>query len=150
MCPKTGSATVIDVEAHPRAPAEALCAVRRVGRLNHASPVDSRESAKLLSDDLGLQAALRSQIDVLEVAASAQARTGDRARRRDPIRAGPQNLHRICPPETIMAVVGDLDQHSLTGQRVANEDHPTLVSSYAVSAVGDRIDLDRTQQSLLT
>jgi hypothetical protein len=150
MCPKTGSATVIYVVANPRAPAEALCAVRSVDRLNHANPVDSRESAKLLSDDLGLQPALRSQIDVLEVAASAQAGTGDRARWSDPIRAGPQNPHRICPPVTIMAVVGDLDLHSLTGQRVADEDHPALVSSYAVSAVGDCIDLDRTQQSVLT
>src|SRR5215208_926843 len=150
MCPKTGSATVINVVSHSRAPAEALCAVRSVGRLNHVSPVDSRESAKLLSEDLGLQPALRSEIDVLEVAASAQPRTGDRARRSDPIRAGPQNLHRICPPVTIMTVVGDLDLHSLTGQRVADEDHPALVSSYAVSAVGDRIDLDRTEQSLLT
>ncbi len=86
---------------------------------------------------------------MLEVAASAQARTGDRARRSDPIRTGPQNLHRICPPETIMAVVGDLDQHPLTGQRVPDEYHPAFVPSDAVPAVGDRADLDRTQQCLL-
>jgi hypothetical protein len=36
---------VIDVIAHPGAPAEALCGVGSVGRLDHASPVDSRESA---------------------------------------------------------------------------------------------------------
>ena len=101
----------------------------------------------MLSDDLGLQPALGSEIDVLEVAASAQAGTGDRARRSDPIRTGPQNLHRICPPETIMAVVGDLDQHPLTRQRVPDEYHPAFVPSDAVSAVGNGADLDRPQQS---
>ncbi len=149
MCPKTGATTIIDVVAHPRAPAEALGGVGSVGRLNHASPVDSRQSAQLLSDDLGLQPALRSEIDVLEVAASAHARTGDLARRSDPIRTGPQNLHRICPPETIMAVVGDPDQHLLTRQGVPDEYHPALVPSDAVSAVGDRAHLDRAQQSPL-
>jgi hypothetical protein len=103
----------------------------------------------LLSDDLGLQPALRGDIDMLEVATSAQAGTGDRARRSDPIHARPQNLHRICPPETIMAFVGDLNQHPLAWQRVPDEYHPAFVPSDAVSTVGDRADLDRSQQSLL-
>ena len=81
------------------------------------------EPGQLLAHDGRLQFALGRRLDVLEVAAAAAIRSGVRARRRDPVRrTRSQDLDGVGPQVTL-ALLGDLGEHPLAGQGVADEHH---------------------------
>src|SRR4051794_4430337 len=75
-----------------------------------------------------LQPTWRVEVDVLEVAAATEPRTGDGAAHRHPVRARREDLDGVGPPEPVMAVVGDPHHHLLAGQGVPDEEDPALVA----------------------
>ncbi len=107
---------------------------------------EAAEAHQLLAHDRRLEVALRGYGDVLEVAAAAQARPGDGARRLHAVRRRREDLDRVAAPEPVaVGALGDLDDDPLAGQRVAYEHHPRLRLGQpgdAVAAVGDRAHLD--------
>jgi len=73
-----------DRPLHPGAPAEAVDGARHL--LDRDLHVEPGQPAQLLGDDRRLEAALRRQRGVLEVAAAAEPRAGERAGRGHPVR----------------------------------------------------------------
>ena len=77
--PQPGPALGIDLVAHPGPPVQPVLGAAVVTRLDLAGPVDAGQPVQLLGHAPLLQPSLRGKVDVLEVAAAAQAGTGDRA-----------------------------------------------------------------------
>ena len=107
--------------------------------------IEAGQPDQLLAHHGGLQVALGGQGDVLEVATSAESRSGDRAGRGDPVSRRLEHLDGVTTPEPVtVGALGDLDDHPLPRDRVPGEDHTGLGLGQpddAVAAVGHRTDL---------
>ena len=80
---------------------------------------------------------------MLEVAPTAEAGGGIRARGRDAAGSGLEHLDGVGAHEAVAhPPLGDPRDDALTGQRVAHEDDLALVAGHAVTAVGHRPDVD--------
>ena len=136
------------VVAHPGAPAQAVVVARH--RLDLDRDVETRQASQLLGDHGRLQPTLRRERHVLEVAATAQPRPGEGARRLHPVRRRPVHGDRVTAQEPVAdRPLGDLHGHLLARQGVPHEDdRPGRVGGLAgepgdeVSAVGDGPDVD--------
>jgi hypothetical protein len=127
---------------HPGAPAEAFLVAGH--RLDGDVDIEAGEPTKLLGDNGSLEIPLCGEGCVLEVAASAQARTRDGAGSRHPIRRRREHGDGVTAPEPVAVVaLGDLHDHRLAGQAVPGEDHARLglgQSNDAVATMGHRAD----------
>ena len=133
-------ATAVDGGAHPAAPAQPVGVTG--DRLHLDRPLQPRQALQLLGDAERLQAPLRPELHVLEVAATASARPGVRARRLHAVGGGGQDLDRVGPQ-----VGGRAGRHlgpdPLPGQAVADEDHlPVGGPRHAAPAGGDGAHLE--------
>lgn len=133
---------IIDLIAHPRPPVQTILGAWAFDGLDDPIPRDARQPVQLLGQHLRFQPTLPVQADVLEVAPTAAPRAGSRAAGRHSVGAGLEHLDGIASPERVVAGVGDPDPHPFSGQRVPDEDHPSVQPGDAVSAVRDRPDLD--------
>ncbi len=114
------------------------------------SQVEPGQALQLLAHHGRLQAALRGEVDVLEVAAAAGARARRTGTAPAPGRATAVSTDDgVAAPEAVaLAALGDLHDDPLPGQGVPDEDDAVasgLVggdAGHAVAAVGDRADLD--------
>ena len=96
---------------------------------------------ELLGHPERLQPALRAELHVLEVAASAAPGAGVRARRRDPVGGRRQDLHGVGP-QVPGGRGGDQGDDPLTREGVAHEDDPPVGGpAHAAAAGGDGADL---------
>ena len=145
------------VGAVPAQPGAALASTANSTRVRQPSPsrvardrldlhvhVQARQPRELLADDAGLEAPLLRQVDVLEVAAAAQAGAGIRAGRLNPVLARLEHGSTASPrtKRSPLLGLGDAHAHTLARERVPDEDDPALVAGDAVPAVGDGPDLD--------
>jgi hypothetical protein len=111
--------------------------------LDHDRPPHSPEPPQLLRHDLGLQLQLGRPGGMLPIASAAAAGAGVGARARYPVRGGGEHLDGIRAQEAVARTpAGDNGDHSLTGQRVTNEDDLPLVAGDTVPAVRDRSDVE--------
>ena len=108
--------------------------------------VEATEPYQLLAHDRRLQVALPGERHVLEVAAPAAPRSGVGAGRGDAIGGGYVDADGVAAPEPVaVGALGDLHDHPLARQRMADEDDAGVglgEAGDAVPAVGDRADLD--------
>ena len=133
------TAVLVEGELGAGAPSQALPVARdrRHGDVDGAAG----QSRELLAHHLCLEATLRRQRDVLEVAAAAA--TGIPAGRAHPVRGGEEHLDGIGPQEAVTdSTFGDLRDDPLTREGMADKEHAPLVAGDAMSPVGDRADLD--------
>ena len=137
-------ATAVGQVGEPRARAPPQAGLVAGDPLHDDGHVEARQPAQLLGDHVGLELALPAQRHVLEVAAPAQSRPGDRARRRHPVGGGRQHVDGVGPPELVaVRPLGDHDLDPFPGDRVPHEDHAARVVAvrepgHAVPAVGHR------------
>ena len=97
---------------------------------------------QLLGHPERLEPALGAELHVLEVAAPAAPRAGVRARRRDAVGRGRQDLHGVGP-QVPGGGGGDPGDDPLTRQGVAHEDDPPVgCPAHAAAAGGDGADLE--------
>ncbi len=123
---------------HPGPPAEPV-----VGqRLHRDVELESGQPAELLGDDGGLELPLQRGIGVLEVAAATAAGVEVRARRLHPTGIGAQHPDHLAAAERTALRLGDPHRRPLPRQCEPDEDHPAVIPGHAVSAVGDRADVD--------
>ncbi len=138
---QAGGPTVIHGVLHPGAPSQAVV-VARNGLDDHGY-VEPGQTLQLLTHYERLQLALAGNRDMLEVAATTQVRSGERTGSLDPVGRGSEDLDGVAAQELgLVVALRDLHDHLLVGERVTNEDHPTLVSSDKVTLMRDRADLD--------
>ncbi len=105
--------------------------------------VEAGQPAQLLAHHLGLEPALRGEVDVLEVAAAARAGPGPRARRLDPVGRGGVDPDRVGPHEACPGPhLGDPGQHPLPRERVPDEEDLAVGARDPVPPVRERGDLD--------
>ena len=98
------------------------------------------QAQHLLAHHRRLEPALGGQRDVLQVAATAQPRPGEGARRLDAVRRGLEHLDGVTAPEPVaLGTLGHLDDDPLARQRVPDEDdRAVLLAQHAVPAVRHR------------
>ena len=141
MPAQSGRSLAVDGELDPGAPAQPVAVAG--DRLDLHGDVQARQPRELLADHAGLEAPLLRQVDVLEVAAPAQAGAGIRAGRLDPVLARLEHGHRVAAHEALTLLgLGDAHADALAREGVPDEDDPALVAGHAVPAVGDGSDLD--------
>jgi hypothetical protein len=141
------------VRAQPRAavpvgdqPHAAAPAQRTAGQLFDLDfALDPGQPLQLLGDDAALELPLELRRRVLPVAAAAQSRCRDRARRLDPLGDRTHHPDGVGPAERTAVVLGDLGEDLLARQRVPDEHHPALHPGDAVAAMGHRpyLELER-------
>jgi len=121
-----------------------LHADRVCDRVRHPLVAErAQRRGELLAHDRRRVALPDAGLRLDDVAAAAPPGAGVRARRRHPVGRGLPHLDGVSTPEPVaVAALGDLDDHPLPRQRVADEHHPTLGARHGVPAVGDRTDLD--------
>ena len=99
--------------------------------------IDGGDAPKLLGHELGLQAALGGEVDVLPVAASAASGSGVGTGWFHPIGRGLEDLDRVGSEER-GGLGGDGGDDPLAGKGVTNEHDPSVVGpSHAAAAGGD-------------
>ena len=142
-----GPAGGVHCVLHPGPPAEPVARRRAAARprpqrvdLGRAEPA---EPGQLLAHHRRLQLALGRRRRVLEVAAAAAVRPGERARRRRPGRATASSTSTASARRKPLRSSVTIGAHPLAGQRVPDEDHPPVGGAgHAVPAVGDRADVE--------
>ena len=113
------TAELVDAETDPGPVPEA----RLRHRLDHHGVVDLRHPPELLGEQLGLEVTLERGIDVLVVAAAAATGSGGGARRADALGGSLEDLDGLrARPAGVL--LGDLGDHALAGQAMADEQHP--------------------------
>ena len=110
-------------DAHPAAPAQPGGVAGH--RLDLDGPLEPGQALQLLRDPERLQASLRGDVHVLEVAAAAAPGPGVRAGRVDAVGRAGQDLDGIGPQEGGRAG-GHPGPDALAGEAVADEDHPAV------------------------
>ncbi len=129
-------------ELDPGPPAQPVGVARH--RLHLDVDLETGEPGQLLADHPGLEPALGSEPDVLEVAATARPGAAPRARRHDPVRRRLEHLERVGPDEPgPRPDLGDPGEDALPRQGVPHEEHLPVVPGHTVPTVGERGDLDR-------
>src|SRR5262245_11621989 len=146
MLEQAGPASSVHCVLNPGPPAQAVIGARQRLDLEtqrrHVVRAEPAEPDQLLPHHLRLQLPLRRHRRVLEVAAAALPGSRPRARSRDPVRRGREDLNRVGAQEAL-ALIGDDRPHPLPRQRVPDEhDVPVGGPGHAVSTVGDRADLE--------
>ena len=126
-----------------RAPAEAAALVVTGRCLHRDVEVELGQPAQLLGEHRGLPRPLRGQRHVRELSAAHAAGAGRRPRGLDAVRGRLEHLDGVGAPELRgLARVGQPRADALARQRVPDEDDAALVPGHAVTAVGDRADLE--------
>lgn len=116
-------------EALASTPPQPVVLVRRTSRhlLDRHLDLEASQPRELLADHLSLQRPLARQVNVLEVAAAAQAWPGVPARRSHAVHRRLQYLDGISSPEPVaIGAFGDCYDHPLTRQSVSDEHHPLV------------------------
>jgi hypothetical protein len=136
------AAVAVDVQADARAPAEAVRLVVAGERLDLDLAVDARHAGEGVDDDPALQLALVGEVDVAELGAAdpVLGRAVDGGLGPDvraAVRGGVEHLDRVGAPERLLGVLRDARAHPLAGDRVRDEDHPTVVPGDGDSPVRD-------------
>jgi hypothetical protein len=138
---QAGASLVVDGELHTRPPTQAVLAARE--GLDGDLHVDSRQPRELLADDGRLEIPLVRKRSVLEVATPTAPGTRIRARPVHAVRRGGEDLDGVAAEEpAVLPALGDRHPNALAGQRMPDEDDPSIDPGDAVSAVGDRTDVD--------
>src|SRR5690349_375207 len=116
---------------HPGPPAEPVVA----RGLHHDVALDAADPPQRVGHHGRLEPALLDDVGVLEVTATAQARTGVRARWLDPVWRRREHLYRVRV-QILAGLRGHPGMHQLARKCVTYEDDLALVPRDAVPAVG--------------
>jgi hypothetical protein len=125
--------SVVDSEAHPGAPAEAVGSARDFLDLDHL--LDPGKASKLLGDEFAFEPPLSYETDMLPVAAATAAWTCIRTGRSHAIGGGADDLARVGP-EVGLRFLRDRRQNQLSREAMANEDDPAVLGSRDATATG--------------
>ena len=120
VAPEAHRTPAVHRQAHPAAPAEPVLVTGNRLDLHLDLAVQSGQALQLLGDAKGLEAPLGPQLHVLEVAPAAASGSAVRARGRNAVRGGGQDLDGVRS-HVGGRFAGDLGPHALAGQGVADE-----------------------------
>jgi len=147
MFVKPHAPDLVDAEAHTCSPAKAFWGAGDLANVDvhfHAG-----NSAELFRDEVGLEAPLRAELDVLPVTTSASAGAGVRTARRDAAGGRFDDLERVGA-EVGLGLFGDRRQDPLAGKTVAHEhDTPVRGSCDTAAAGRDRASLELEQRTVV-